>query len=1188
MYNKKVLSNAMKNLDSAKAPAKKKDTIINNKLLPFISNEGYKQGPPPAGTHYRILGDGDTTSIYNPTPYPLNLVGPNGTQAQIGPWDTNTQNFNEPYIDESIAAYGGDISIPDLSQYEDGGEYDLTDDEIAQLKAGGYIIEELPKAQVGEPMQEKNLPAVTVTPAGYKGPGVLDIPFGLFPPKTAAQVQKEELAKGKGPTRETAQKVDQAAKQRAKWERQEAARKKAEETRRLKQEAGKATPASTTFVSTNIPKIEKSTPVEELNKRDQYLQNLIDRGDAAEAFGDLYYDHTSGDASLKDIMKIYDYVDSDGVNELDKYIEGAKYNIWKRQEEKAYQNALWYDKMLNETQAFMADPPLQVQKAFTGKRSFMGQGLRSLNPEDFEDTRFYDYGNDRGIPGTMASEVLKMVNPMYYGAKAGTDLNKGNYINAAGNIVQGLLAGAGSGVTKSKNLKKLFDTQMAVESVQGIPETINYWQEDDLPWWAKSGLTLMDLYFLKQGIGTLKPRLQHYAGALRKKGGMVDMPKKKGSKSYSRSLLATNQLFAQSPLLKKPKFKKRKVFDPNAKYYQEGGITYNNLPATYQSALQKAQEGKYIVNAAQPIVDAVKYDYPKSIPNKDLTEVKVTGQLLDVYKFEKEFEKSHPWGTFRDKRKKKYIRQTSSGLNKLLGVSEKNFPEQALNRIKNVYEEKKSNYVIEKIFEKNKLNLNKREEWADRYNKAIENPDLKGHEVRELQHLLNSKYSFKLQPSTWAKFFSGLQQTVNIALPKRYELDLDIPGYTKAEEEAAKESFMEPLNVITEPTAFVGAAFNNYLTNQAASAGTEATYTPSFWSGEIEGQALPGTANLLNPFAYASALPSTMALGAIGKLKPISAAMKAAPAAVKALSNIPKLGRAASYLQKPAALSSEYAKYMPSVSEIINLDMIKEGVLMLPETLGKTVDYAYGANNVTGGDLAFQVADNMSDFIGVKSAYQWSKPFARKLTQILDTPIEGLTLNNIKNQTIKTFVPEYQAPLIDRLNIRVKTRPDGSRFITAEEAQGATLAELFRTSTATKAMLGAYATVEAYKKITDDASKAKTAEQRSEAAKKIITQVSNDFTNVLATTSVLAPNTLLGRKALNAYNSKYATAYYAVDNANKLRKQDAEGTRIINNIARLVQTLSTRKDGGDFVEDSIDDKTRAMLESLGYIVEDLD
>ena len=58
------------------------------------------------------------------------------------------------------------------------------------------------------------------------------------------------------------------------------------------------------------------------------------------------------------------------------------------------------------------------------------------------------------------------------------------------------------------------------------------------------------------------------------KGGLVKMPKpsKQGlaSKKFSRSLEATNRLFTENYLFSKPKSKKRKVFDPNAKY-EDGG-----------------------------------------------------------------------------------------------------------------------------------------------------------------------------------------------------------------------------------------------------------------------------------------------------------------------------------------------------------------------------------------------------------------------------------------------------------------------------------------------------------------------------------------------------------------------------------------------------------------------------------------
>lgn len=63
-----------------------------------------------------------------------------------------------------------------------------------------------------------------------------------------------------------------------------------------------------------------------------------------------------------------------------------------------------------------------------------------------------------------------------------------------------------------------------------------------------------------------------------KKGGLVKMPKltKKNKKSYnnkfSSSISATSRLFTESELFTKPKSKKKKVFDPNAKY-QDGGMT---------------------------------------------------------------------------------------------------------------------------------------------------------------------------------------------------------------------------------------------------------------------------------------------------------------------------------------------------------------------------------------------------------------------------------------------------------------------------------------------------------------------------------------------------------------------------------------------------------------------------------------
>jgi len=69
----------------------------------------------------------------------------------------------------------------------------------------------------------------------------------------------------------------------------------------------------------------------------------------------------------------------------------------------------------------------------------------------------------------------------------------------------------------------------------------------------------------------MQPELEQPEDFMRKGGSVLKMPNKKNSKGYSRSLSATNKLFTQNFLFAKPKSRKNKVFDPNSKYYAEGG-----------------------------------------------------------------------------------------------------------------------------------------------------------------------------------------------------------------------------------------------------------------------------------------------------------------------------------------------------------------------------------------------------------------------------------------------------------------------------------------------------------------------------------------------------------------------------------------------------------------------------------------
>lgn len=86
-----------------------------------------------------------------------------------------------------------------------------------------------------------------------------------------------------------------------------------------------------------------------------------------------------------------------------------------------------------------------------------------------------------------------------------------------------------------------------------------------------------------------------------RKGGMLKLPKmskpsKKGvlGKAYSKSLDATNRLFTKNKLFKKPKSKKRKIFDPNAKYQDGGELEYVEAELTPEEIEEYKAKG-YIV-----------------------------------------------------------------------------------------------------------------------------------------------------------------------------------------------------------------------------------------------------------------------------------------------------------------------------------------------------------------------------------------------------------------------------------------------------------------------------------------------------------------------------------------------------------------------------------------------------------------
>ncbi len=108
-----------------------------------------------------------------------------------------------------------------------------------------------------------------------------------------------------------------------------------------------------------------------------------------------------------------------------------------------------------------------------------------------------------------------------------------------------------------------------------------------------------------------------------KKGGTKrpKIPKKKNSSAYSRSLEATNRLFAEHPLFEKPRSRKNKIYDPLSKYYANGGVTYNGLPVTYQQALENFVYPNVIDDPERTgynsVNNTISYDSQSPIENMD-------------------------------------------------------------------------------------------------------------------------------------------------------------------------------------------------------------------------------------------------------------------------------------------------------------------------------------------------------------------------------------------------------------------------------------------------------------------------------------------------------------------------------------------------------------------------------------------
>ena len=329
----------------------------------------------------------------------------------------------------------------------------------------------------------------------------------------------------------------------------------AAEQKNLQNRTVGAGPGTSTYVTpTKIDVPVSLTPLEEKAIIDENLQRSIGKGYLAEAYGDEIYNQPTTDKyfagvrpkeipdNYYDLATAKKYGDTDFKESLfgsfedeekfDEDIEDAQYNIWKRGEQARFNQAPWYNVMLNELTSFIGDPVLATSNALSGKRNLYGQGYRSVAPEDFEDARFYDRANERTQAGLIGSGVANIFNPAYYGGKAGYNVSQGDYGEAIGDLGQAYLAGTYAGLGKGSlpGLSKLpgatgqnlVKADMAASSLYDTPETLStakkiitgekdeYGDPVTLDW-----INALDLGFTAAGYKQMAPLLKEGIPALK-------------------------------------------------------------------------------------------------------------------------------------------------------------------------------------------------------------------------------------------------------------------------------------------------------------------------------------------------------------------------------------------------------------------------------------------------------------------------------------------------------------------------------------------------------------------------------------------------------------------------------------------------------------------------------------------------
>jgi hypothetical protein len=158
-FNKKVLSKAVSELGKAKAPGKPKDIITDpagqwkypGQKTRIPSNDITMQGVPYPVWAQPNVGPGSMMQPNQDYNFPGASYVDETPMAKKGGSKLGTINLNPNPLSHYELNYGFNLPAKENGGEADYEDLDLTDEEIQAYRDGGYIVEDIPEAQVGGP-----------------------------------------------------------------------------------------------------------------------------------------------------------------------------------------------------------------------------------------------------------------------------------------------------------------------------------------------------------------------------------------------------------------------------------------------------------------------------------------------------------------------------------------------------------------------------------------------------------------------------------------------------------------------------------------------------------------------------------------------------------------------------------------------------------------------------------------------------------------------------------------------------------------------------------------------------------------------------------------------------------------------------------------------------------------------------